>query len=96
MAKVEYWECDGCGKRKGPDNHWFAATANNATTCGPVWVVYLLANAPAHGIKAYCGEQCLHKALSDWVGEQPARAKQAEAYPEPLVAGKPQIAKNAA
>ena len=86
MAKVEYWECDGCGKRKGPDNHWFAATANNATTCGPVWVVYLLANAPAHGIKAYC----------EWVGEQPARAKQAEAYPEPLVAGKPQIAKNAA
>jgi len=75
MAKVEYWECDGCGKRKGPDNHWFAATANNATTCGPVWVVYLLANALS-GLESNRHEPSKRKLiLSRWSPASPKSPK---------------------
>ncbi|HEV2493741.1 MAG TPA: hypothetical protein VG204_11810 [Terriglobia bacterium] len=61
MPRVEYWKCGGCGKLKGEDNHWFAVIEH-----ADGFFVAPLA-AIAKPTEAYCGEQCLHKALSQLI-----------------------------
>ena len=63
MPKVEYWKCGGCGKLKGEDNHWFAVMEHS----DGFFVATLAASASP--TEAYCGEQCLHKAVSQLIAQ---------------------------
>jgi hypothetical protein len=61
MPKVEHWKCGDCGKLKGEDNHWFAITVYpDGFFVGP------LSTTPSPS-EVYCGEECLHRAMSHLV-----------------------------
>ena len=60
--------CDVCGTPKGETNHWLVVVVSRAE----FWLT-----APEHlekqgtyTAKDICGEECAHKALSQWMDER--------------------------
>jgi len=72
MPRIVQYECDGCGKIKGSDNHWFSVSADGNSL--------QVSRFDRNATSVFCGEQCVLTALSDWL----ASAKMPAAWPEKL------------
>lgn len=60
--------CDVCGSRKREVNHWFTAITRAGTSgiaFGPAHAEYD-AEDSALTVENICGQECLHKRLSQW------------------------------
>lgn len=73
--------CAGCGKEKGDVNHWWGVHADPPTSVqSPQEFIirpFTLVDARA-GYESYCGQQCLTKALSEWMDERAKFAQTAQ------------------
>ncbi len=72
MPRIVQYECDGCGKIKGSDNHWFSVSGDANS--------FQVSRFDRNATSVFCGEQCVLTALSDWL----ASAKMHAAGPEKL------------
>ena len=59
MPKIVQYECDGCGKIKGSDNHWFTVQADANS--------FQVSRFDRNAACVFCGEQCVLTALSAWL-----------------------------
>jgi len=60
MAITEQITCDVCGKSKGSVNHWWMLGENPKELVIRPYV-------PSLGWKHLCGQQCVIKAVSEWM-----------------------------
>jgi len=59
--------CDGCGAEKKSENHWWVLAAG----IGAIWIqVFNPQEKVADGAFVLCGEPCVHKKISEWMGAQ--------------------------
>lgn len=66
MPKIEKYVCDYCGAERGATNHWFMVRWNEGLHILP-WTVSL--EDSELKLQYACGEQCVTKALNDWLGK---------------------------
>jgi hypothetical protein len=59
MAKIVQYECDGCGKIKGADNHWFSVSTEGDS--------FEVSRFDRNASRVFCGEGCVVNALSAWL-----------------------------
>lgn len=63
MSREIIYKCDNCGIVRGPSNNWFIAVISTAThliTVAP----FNENDADGFGNKLLCGEECVHKFIS--------------------------------
>jgi hypothetical protein len=60
MAQKTTYYCDGCGREKGEVNHWFGVRVDEEG-----WTLKSFSYTGVHHI--YCGQECVHKALSEYM-----------------------------
>ncbi|HEX3156764.1 MAG TPA: hypothetical protein VHV32_19200 [Candidatus Angelobacter sp.] len=65
MAVTEQFSCDTCGKLKQTTNHWFLAVWDGAAITVRHWTSVQESNR--HGFKHYCGQECVIKAVNEWM-----------------------------
>ena len=72
MPRVQYFECGGCGKKKGQDNHWFVVRTSHSSASLAFFhaTPFVSENFDDHWDEIYCGAACLTKAFSRWVGHR--------------------------
>jgi len=69
--------CDVCGAEKRAENRWYLLSADDTFRVEP-WGD---STAPLSGHEHICGQECLHKRLSQWLetNSRPAPANSQEA-----------------
>ena len=67
MKKFSQYTCDGCRVPKQESNHWWLMRP--ASPAGTLLLPWDEAEATLPGIMHLCGEGCVTKALTAWMGE---------------------------
>jgi len=63
MAKVDTYQCDGCGAQKGNLNHWFRLGVQDVSLG-----IYTWAGGDAtDDDKHFCSDECVIKAVQQWL-----------------------------
>ena len=66
--KSETYACDICGKQKGDVNHWWMYDPpKGPQQCFGIWE---WDNDCAAGLKHACGQECVIKAVNEWMQGQ--------------------------
>ena len=60
--------CDGCGAEKKSENHWWVITPGAL-----VFTIRIFDGQAPDGDFVLCGEPCVHKKTSEWMGARTKR-----------------------
>jgi hypothetical protein len=68
MALADKFTCDVCGKEKLSTNHWWCGYVSTAV--GYMLTPFCETLARNDIVQSFCGQQCVTKAVSQWMAEQ--------------------------
>lgn len=74
--------CDVCGRAKAETNHWFVAVSNPKHVKGIAFGPSDALFSPEFTSEHICGQECLHKRLSQWLEFNSKQAEQKEERPD--------------
>ena len=73
MPKVVSYRCGICSKEEGEANHWW--TVRPPDPGGGLFLIHPFSGDLASGEDCICGEECVHTAVSKYMGKLAERER---------------------